>query len=159
MDINDIVMDALERVVHASTTLEKITAEVDSTVYYVVTMHFLLERELERAIAHFLPRSEKLGRLSFGHKVSVLEACVDHRVINVIAPQLVAFNNLRNAVAHHDTKEFRRCVNAMNASFPMPEGDDPLVIDDNFVPAFLGLHTVLQTIAAGRLNDLPDGVP
>lgn len=76
----------------------------------VLAYHLAIEREMDVALAALLPRADCLWkfeygrRLSFGQKVSVLQATSSITWIDLVAQSLMDFNELRNAVAHGRAK-------------------------------------------------------
>jgi hypothetical protein len=87
--------------------IEEITlayASVDSSVSEILTLHLFVEQQLDEVLAQRLTRPEQIGRFSFGHKVSLLKALWNHERIDHAAAALLAFNDIRNALAHNDIK-------------------------------------------------------
>ncbi|WP_369059059.1 hypothetical protein ABOZ73_15700 [Caulobacter sp. 73W] len=74
--------------------------ELDARTTEIIAAHFGLEREMELAFERLVVRPKELGRLGFGHKVSVLKALLDCPIMDRVTGQLLAFNELRNAAAH-----------------------------------------------------------
>jgi hypothetical protein len=85
--------------------LAKAVPNLDQRTLDIVAYHLHLERELDRALANALPRPDRLNKLSFGQKVSVLEATSSSAWIDRVGKALIAFNNLRNSVAHVSTSK------------------------------------------------------
>lgn len=79
--------------------LAKAVPNLDQRTLDIIAYHLHLERELDRALAKIFPRPERL-KLGFVQKVSVLEATSSVAWIDGVGRALVAFNNLRNSVAH-----------------------------------------------------------
>ncbi|MEQ9225734.1 MAG: hypothetical protein RLO15_05230 [Parvibaculum sp.] len=79
-------------------------ASVDSSVSEILTLHLFVEQQLDEVLAQRLTRPEQIGRFSFGHKVSLLKALWNHERIDHAAVALLAFNDIRNALAHNDIK-------------------------------------------------------
>lgn len=74
--------------------------ELDVRTTEIIAAHFSLEREMELAIDRLVERPGELDRLGFGHKVAVLKALIAGSLMDRLADQLLAFNELRNAAAH-----------------------------------------------------------
>lgn len=103
-------MDSLSRLSEAVPNLDQRTLDI-------VAYHLHLERELDRALAKLLPRPERM-KLGFGQKVGVLEALTPSAWIDGVGKALLAFNNLRNSVAHASTskREIDGCFRALCAA-------------------------------------------
>ncbi len=86
------------------TRLSKAVPNLDQRTLDIIAYHLHLERELDRALAKLLPRPDRL-KLGFGQKVGVLEALSPNEWIDGIGRALLAFNNLRNSVAHASTSK------------------------------------------------------
>lgn len=88
--------------------LAKARANLDQFTMEVIELHAALEIELGVVLKALLPRGGVVlsgkGKLGFGEKVSVLNAAWIGReeTIDALVAVLVAFINLRNAVAHTD---------------------------------------------------------
>lgn len=84
---------------------------VDQRAALILTIHAALEREMDVALKHLLPRGDRLGnRLGFPQKIDVLAAAwtKDPDVCDRLCAVLVQFNNLRNAIAHGDKSTVRK---------------------------------------------------
>ena len=79
---------------------------IDQRASLILTYHAALECETDRLLAKLLPRANKLRGLGFGQKISVLDAAWPGQpaLAEVLFSALVQFNDLRNAVAHGDSK-------------------------------------------------------
>lgn len=93
----DYPMEAFERLKGAVEALDERTKDV-------LAYHLVMERELDRGLAALLPRPESVFKLGFGQKVRVFQATSDSGWTDQVAAALVAFNDLRNSVAHGDAK-------------------------------------------------------
>lgn len=81
---------------------------VDPRVAVILTYHAALEREIDVVLAGLLPRPRKLRPgFGFGNKIDVLAAAwkADPDDGDRLHLVLKRFNDLRNSVAHGDTKE------------------------------------------------------
>jgi hypothetical protein len=94
--------------------LGKAVPNLDRRTLDTIAYHLHLERELDRAMAKVLPRPERL-KLGFAQKVGVLEALSQSAWIDGVGRALIAFNNLRNSVAHSSTStaEVDGCFRAL----------------------------------------------
>jgi hypothetical protein len=81
--------------------------QVDEQAPLILTYHAALEREIDEVLSRLLPRAEKITRIGYSHKVSVLAAAWvgDPDAGDRLARTLVCFGDLRNAVAHGDAAE------------------------------------------------------
>lgn len=84
----------------ASVRMAENPLELDARTTQIIAAHFSLEQEMELAFERLIARPDELRRLGFGHKVAVLKALIDDPLMDRIAAQLLAFNELRNAAAH-----------------------------------------------------------
>jgi hypothetical protein len=109
---------------------ERMRANVDGfdeRARTVLAMHAAIERELDFALAASVPNSKALKRLGFGQKVSVWSALQpgDPAHIERLAAPMLRFNDLRNCVAHGDSKrKLEGCVRSLVASVPGAASED-----------------------------------
>ncbi|WP_349956207.1 hypothetical protein [Rhizobium sp. ZPR3] len=95
----------------------------------VLTYHAALEVELDVLLVDQLPRPEKIltgrGPLNFAQKAAVINAAWrgDPEGGDVLERVLVAFNELRNAVAHNDKKQVKACYDALVKSYKAIDPD------------------------------------
>lgn len=94
--------------------LTKAVPNLDQRTLDIIAYHLHLERELDRALAQLFARPER-SKLGFVQKVGVLEAMSSVAWIDGVGKALVAFNNLRNSVAHASTSktEIDGCFRAL----------------------------------------------
>ena len=96
---------------HVLKRVQRAVPDLDPRTVDAIAFHLKLERELTEALAHILPRPERIARLGFGHKISILQATTSDTWIDVVAEGLIAFDGLRHAAAHGNPKpEFDACL-------------------------------------------------
>jgi len=129
------------------------TQVMDERAALILTLHAALEHEMEIVLRHLLPRGDRLGpRLGFSQKIDVLAAAWegDGEMIDMVCRVLVRFNDLRNAVAHGDAREFKKAYDKlMQANLSIggvPEVDQPLVFVASNVCAALGGAPTMQAV-------------
>jgi hypothetical protein len=92
-------------------------ANVDERTAQVLAAHFAVEQELDLCLQHFLPRPDRLGAFKFGHKIDILRSCCPDRYVDVFLDPAIRLDNLRNALAHNDSKQVAGCFRALVKSF------------------------------------------
>ena len=129
------------------------TQAMDERAALILTLHAALEQEMEVVLRHLLPRGDRLGsRLGFSQKIDVLAAAWqgDAEMIDKVCRVLVRFNDLRNAVAHGDAREFKKALDKlMHANLSIggvPEIDQPLVLVAANICAALGGAPTMQAV-------------
>lgn len=92
---------------------------IDKRAPEIFAYHAALEVELDMVLSALLPRGEKLSRLSFGHKISVLNAAWqgEHEAAEILCAALVRFNDLRNAIAHFDPEQVASCLTNLRKAY------------------------------------------
>ena len=103
-----------EHMVRASERLEEEPLKIDARTTEIIASHFTLEREMEIALERLVAQPRELDRLGFGHKVAVLKAIIGNSLMDRIAKQLVAFNELRNAAAHPRNPDLRPLIQKLH---------------------------------------------
>lgn len=83
--------------------------ETSQFAFEVLALHAALEREMDEFLSKALRNASKLkaGKLGFGHKIAVMHACWagEPQAGDNLTKALLAFNELRNAVAHGDNEK------------------------------------------------------
>lgn len=122
-------------------------ADFDERTGDILNFHAMLERELDLFIGRALPRADRLHGLGFGHKIGIWAACLSlsNELVDPIRKSLVRFNDLRNSVAHGDSREEvdKRLAKLVAALPPAAKNKEP-TLDD--VGGFL-LGTIAITAA------------
>lgn len=122
--------DAWEGFERLSQTAEKIDPRAPEIFAY----HTALEMEIDFILKALLPRAEKLTRFGFGNKVKVLHAAWigEPEAGDILCDVLYRFNELRNAIAHFDSKQFDSCLSALRKAYSSiePRGADLAEIDE-----------------------------
>lgn len=90
---------------------------IDLRALEVIACHSALERELDLTLDALLPYPEHITKFGFGQKVGVLSATCGHDLVKMIAPSLLAFNQLRNSVAHSDKRKIEGDFKRLCKSF------------------------------------------
>ena len=111
----------------------------------IVTGHAALELEVDRVLRRFLPRPNKLPRLSIEHQLGVLRALLDDAWLDLVLDAISAYGALRNSVAHGDSpsdieKIISRLANKMHNIGP------PLTPNTNLGTLALGLAVALHVL-------------
>ncbi|MBO9377708.1 hypothetical protein GG804_13105 [Sphingomonas histidinilytica] len=77
---------------------------LDARAAEILALHAAVEREMDLALARSLPHADRLRKLGFGQKLSVLAAAtnLDQSIVDRWLKPAIALNELRNAIAHGD---------------------------------------------------------
>lgn len=99
--------------------LAQAAERIDPRAPEIFAYHAALEAEIDLVLAALLPRPEKLSRLGFGHKISVLGAAWigEPEAGDKICSSLARFNDLRNAVAHPAEGRIDGCLAGLRAAY------------------------------------------
>lgn len=84
--------------------LRKSLGGLDRRTGEILALHIALEVELDLTFEELFPSPHYLKGFGFGGKVRVLQAVYDDGIIVLIAEPLVAFDRLRNSIAHRHQK-------------------------------------------------------
>lgn len=86
--------------------LRKALSSLDVRTGEILATHIALEVELDLTFEELFPNPKSIAKLGFGNKVRVLQAVYEHVIIDIIGEPLLAFDALRNSIAHrHDRRE------------------------------------------------------
>lgn len=173
--------ELMDHATRGAERLEEGPTKIDARTTEIIASHFTLEREMDAALERLVARPQELDRLGFGHKVQVLRAIVENPLMEGVAKQLIAFNELRNAAAHPRGRDLRPQVQNVRTlleeyqeAFLADEltADDPLPADElAFLPpeheatilmyagaiagglqAVVSLEVITQAALSGRLK-------
>jgi hypothetical protein len=108
---------------------------LDPRATNILAAHAAIEHELDLAIAHELPKADRLISLGFGQKIRVWAATqeYDDKLLDVVVTALVRLNDLRNAVAHGDSPKkvdaaLKRLVDCLPDDAPHRDRADVLYV-------------------------------
>lgn len=161
--------------------LAEAAEQIDKRAPEIFAYHVALELELDVVLAALLPRADKLSRLGFQHKVSVLNAAWigDGDSGDKLSAALVRFNDLRNAIAHFDRGQidgaFRKLRQAYAEIAPRRAeeadvaeiatgicvfmGDDPTAVDEKVVAVALNEFVERWKGIISKVPPAPSSVP
>ncbi len=124
-DLDEAKAEILAKTVQASERMAENPLQLDARTTQIIAAHFSLEQEMELAFERLIARPNELRRLGFGHKVAVLKALIDDPLMDRIAAQLLALNELRNAAAHPRNPDLEPLIRKLHALLKdMEELDD-----------------------------------
>jgi len=107
-------LEGIHRMLKASEHLDQFAVEV-------ITYHAALEAEINLVLGRMVPRGEKVvnGPLGLNHKVTILNAAWPGKGEDAdkICAVLVAFIDLRNAVAHPDQKRVQTRLQNLRTAY------------------------------------------
>lgn len=117
--------------------LLKAEQQIDDQAPLILTYHAALERELDEVLSRLLPCAEKIKRIGYGHKVSVLAAAWvgDPDACERLVKTLIRFGDLRNAVAHGDASEVKEAMGRLQQAY---EGLGPTLTTPPTLPEIAG---------------------
>jgi hypothetical protein len=124
---SEIWMDAIQ----ASLRMAEEPPQLDVRTTEIIAGHFGLEREMEIALDRLVAQPRDLDRFGFGHKVAVLTALLGSLIMDRVAAQLLAFNELRNAAAHPRTLDLKPLVQKLHN---LLEKDAEFLLEDDEIP-------------------------
>jgi hypothetical protein len=100
-------------------------ASADIRTVEVLQCHLAIERELDGALYSMLERPEKLGKISYEQKVRLLSALYPNDRFDFAEGILIAFNHLRNEVAHGDRRTIEGAFRKLCKTFSLVGDLDP----------------------------------
>ena len=152
LDVSEKRRNNLEELLAPMHRLGAAKSAIDERAHEILALHAALEREMDLALARALPHSDRLKGMGFGQKISILAACNKAADVDEMVKPLVQFNELRNAVAHGDSKaKVTAGIERLAATLPPLEPGLP-GSDLDYAAAFL--FGVLNS--KKRLKDLSD---
>lgn len=84
--------------------LRKALGGLDRRTGEILALHIALEVEIDLTFEELFPRPAYLKGFGFSGKVRVLQAIYNDVIIDIIAEPLLAFDRLRNSIAHRHQK-------------------------------------------------------
>ncbi|MFC5389880.1 hypothetical protein U0030_02245 [Brevundimonas bullata] len=99
--------------------LAEAAGRIDKRAPEIFAYHAAMEMEIDVVLTSLLPRADKLSRLGFPHKVSVLNAAWAGapEAADKLCHALVRFNDLRNAIAHFNQREVEACLKKLRTAY------------------------------------------
>jgi len=90
-----------DRLETALSRLDDMLAARDQRTHQILSFHAAIEQQMDVELEALLPNGSQLRtRLGFSQKIDVLLSATDNPFMPDLGLALIAFNNLRNCVAH-----------------------------------------------------------
>jgi hypothetical protein len=123
--------------------LRREIGSVDLRTVEILACHIAIEKEIDLALLALLPRGEQLRGLGFGQKVSVLQASCHLTDIDRYARPLLAFNELRNTVAHGEKRKITSAFRSFCGSFDGTKLEEKHVTVPGLATALMRMLTLI----------------